>query len=61
VGNGSKFQVGQIVLLDENSGAGWQPDVTGEATSLWASPDYHVIWKKHTPFNANLADDFGGD
>ena len=45
----STFSVGQIVLLDEVSGAGWQPDVTGSATSVWASPDYRVTYKKHNP------------
>jgi hypothetical protein len=57
VANASAFSVGQIVLLDETSGAGWQPDVTGLATSVWASPDYRVTWRKHNP--SYSADDFG--
>jgi hypothetical protein len=54
----TKFLVGQIVLLDEVSGAGWQPDVTGTATSVWAAPDYRVTWKKHNPSQGTV-DDFG--
>jgi hypothetical protein len=46
---GLTFSVGQIVLLDEVSGAGWQKDTTGSATSVWASPDHRVTWKKHNP------------
>lgn len=42
------FSVGQIVLLDEASGAGWQPDVEGLG-QIWASPDYRVVWQKHNP------------
>jgi hypothetical protein len=53
----SHFQVGQIVLLDENAGASWQPDVTGTATSIWASPDYRVTYKKHNPA-IQYVDDF---
>ena len=54
----SKFSVGQIVLLDEVSSAGWEPDVTGAATAVWAAPDYRVTWKKHKPSLPNI-DDFG--
>src|SRR6202020_452321 len=42
------FSVGQIVLLDEASGAGWQPDVEGLG-QIWAAPDYRVVWQKHNP------------
>jgi Pectate lyase superfamily protein len=42
------FSVGQIVLLDEASGAGWQRDVEGLG-QIWASPDYRVVWQKHNP------------
>jgi hypothetical protein len=49
VSDASQFAVGQIVLLDEISGAGWQPDASGASTSVWASPDYRVTWKKHNP------------
>ena len=55
----SQFAVGQVVLLDETSGAGWQPDASGAATSVWASPDYRVTWKKHDP--AIPGDDFDSD
>jgi hypothetical protein len=55
-----KFSVGQMVLLDEASGAGWEPDVTGTATAVWAAPDYRVTWKKHRPFMPYI-DDFGAD
>jgi len=53
------FSVGQIVLLDEASGAGWQPDVEGLG-QIWASPDYRVVWQKHDPPQQYL-DDFGPD
>jgi hypothetical protein len=53
------FSVGQIVLLDEASGAGWQPDVEGLG-SIWASSDYRVVWQKHDPPQQYL-DDFGAD
>jgi hypothetical protein len=56
VASPAHFSVGQIVLLDEVSGAGWQPDVTGTATSVWAAPDYRVTWRKHNPSQSN--DDF---
>ncbi|HEY8040816.1 MAG TPA: hypothetical protein VIF15_13520, partial [Polyangiaceae bacterium] len=52
--DGSIFSTGQMVLLDEASGAGWQPDVAGLSTSVWASPDYAVSWQVHKPA-------FGGD
>jgi len=42
------FSVGQIVLLDEASGAGWQTDVEGLG-QIWASRDYRVVWQKHNP------------
>jgi len=48
--------VGQIVLLDEASGAGWQPDIE-ELGQIWASPDYRVVWQKHKP--SQSWDDFG--
>lgn len=50
---------GQIVLLDEASGAGWQPDPIGSGL-IWASPDLRVIWKKHKPPIQNV-DDFKPD
>jgi len=53
------FSVGQIVLLDEASGAGWQPDVEGLG-QIWASPDYRVVWQKHNPSQPDI-DDFSAD
>lgn len=55
VANGSIFSAGQMVLLDETSGAGWQPDVAQISTSIWASPDYAVAWQRHNP--ASSVDD----
>jgi hypothetical protein len=55
------FSVGQIVLLDEASGAGWQPDRIWAGNGypkIWASPDYRVVWQKHNP-NYTYVDDFG--
>lgn len=49
VANGSVFSSGQMVLLDETSGASWQPDVSQNSTSIWASPDYAVTWQLHKP------------
>jgi hypothetical protein len=51
------FSVGQVVLLDEASGAGWQPDIEGLG-QVWASSDYRVVWQKHNPPQLNI-DDFG--
>jgi hypothetical protein len=42
------ISVGQIVLMDEASGAGWQTDPLGRG-QIWASPDFRVVWKKHNP------------
>ena len=51
------FSVGQIVLLDEASGAGWQKDVIWPDRRIWASPDYRVVWQKHDPYY-QYVDDF---
>jgi hypothetical protein len=51
------FSVGQIVLLDEASGASWQPDVIWTNEQIWASPDYRVVWQKHNP-HYQYVDDF---
>jgi len=51
------FSVGQIVLLDEASGAGWQPDVVWTNMKIWASSDYRVVYQKHNPFY-QYVDDF---
>lgn len=48
VANGIGFAAGQIVLLDELSGASWQPDRLGRG-QIWASPDYRVVWQFHNP------------
>jgi hypothetical protein len=42
------FSVGQILLMDEVSGAGWETDPLGRG-QMWASPDFRVVWKKHNP------------
>jgi hypothetical protein len=50
VNSASGLAVGQTVLLDELSRAGWQPDVgVGGASKIWAAPDYRVVWQKHDP------------
>jgi hypothetical protein len=55
------LQVGQVVLIDEASGAGWQPERIGAWASahgqIWAAPDYRVVWTKHNP-NYQFVDDF---
>jgi len=51
VANASGFAAGQIVLLDELSGASWQPDRLGRG-QIWASPDYRVVWQFHNPRQA---------
>src|SRR5215208_1386353 len=51
------LSVGQFVLLDELSGAGWQADPVNPAGQVWASPDYRVVWKKHRPY-VQFFDDF---
>jgi hypothetical protein len=49
--------VGDIVRVDEASGAGWQPDVVWTNRQIWASPDYRVVWQKHNPYY-QYVDDF---
>jgi hypothetical protein len=53
---GSIFAPGQMVLLDETSGASWQPDVAQLSTSIWASPDYAVTWQLHKPTISGIDD-----
>jgi len=48
VKDGGGFAAGQFVLLDELSGATWQPDRLGRG-SIWASNDYRVVWQFHNP------------
>ncbi|PWU17306.1 MAG: hypothetical protein C5B49_09160, partial [Bdellovibrio sp.] len=43
------FHVGDFVLLDETSGASWQPDRAGTATSILAASDYRVTYQVHNP------------
>ena len=57
VANAAGFAAGQIVLLDELSGASWQPDRLGRG-QIWASPDYKVVWMMHLPHYG--ADDCDG-
>ncbi len=45
------FSVGQIVLLDEASGAAWQTDPQGRG-QIWAASDFRVVWQKHNPSRA---------
>jgi hypothetical protein len=56
VANGSIFSAGQMVLLDETSGASWQPDVAQLSTSVWASPGYAVEWQLHKPGLSDVDD-----
>jgi hypothetical protein len=53
------FSAGQIVLLDEASGAGWRTDPQGRG-QIWASPDWRVVWQKHNPAILYV-DDFAAD
>ena len=60
VASASGFSVGQIVMIDEASGASWEPDIIwGSAgyPQIWAAPDYRVVWQKHNPSYADV-DDF---
>lgn len=60
VASAAGFSVGQIVLLDEASGASWQPDVIWSDREIWASSDYRVVWQKHKPYY-RYVDDFDND
>jgi len=59
VAGANGFSAGQIVLLDEASGAGWQADPQGRG-QIWASPDWRVVWQKHNP-PLPYVDDFAAD
>lgn len=50
------FRPGQIVLLDEASGAEWISDPQGRG-QVWAAPDWRVVWQKHKP-SVQYVDDF---
>ena len=57
VASTSGFSVGQIVLLDELSGASWQPDLTVAGEQIWAASDFRVEYNMHWP--AESGDDPG--
>ncbi len=59
VASAAGFSPGQIVLLDEASGANWQTDPQGRG-EVWASPDWRVVWRKHNPI-VPYVDDFAAD
>ena len=48
VASAAGFTPGQVVLLDELSGASWQPDPGGRG-QIWASSDFRVVWQRHNP------------
>src|SRR5260221_5451579 len=50
------FRPGQIVLLDEASGAEWLSDPQGRG-QIWASSDGRVVWNKAKP-TVQYVDDF---
>ena len=50
------FTPGQIVLLDEASGADWRDDPQGRG-QIWAASDWRVVWQKHKPA-VQYVDDF---
>ena len=54
--NAAGLAPGQIVLLDEASGASWQKDPQGRG-QIWASADWRVVWQKHSP-SVQFVDDF---
>ncbi len=51
VASASGFRVGQIVLMDELSGARWMPDL-GRTDLIWAAPDYRVTYNMHWPVSS---------
>ena len=59
VASAAGFSPGQIVLLDEASGAGWRTDPLGRG-QIWASSDWRVVWQKHNPALQHV-DDFAAD
>jgi hypothetical protein len=56
VSDAASFVAGQIVLLDEASGASWQQDPQGRG-KIWAAADWRVVWQKHDPA-VQFVDDF---
>jgi hypothetical protein len=59
VASPARFSAGQIVLLDEASGASWRTDPLGRG-QIWASSDWRVVWQKHNPM-VPYVDDFKAD
>jgi hypothetical protein len=59
VASAAGFSPGQIVLLDEASGAAWRTDPLGRG-QIWASSDWRVVWRKHNPV-IPYVDDFAAD
>jgi hypothetical protein len=59
VASAAGFSPGQVVLLDEASGASWQPDPLRHV-QIWASSDWRVVWQKHNPA-LPYVDDFAPD
>src|SRR5215831_7188883 len=59
VASAAGFSPGQIVLLDEASGAGWRTGPLGRG-QIWASSDLRVVWQKHNPALRDV-DDFAAD
>src|SRR6266852_4383684 len=46
---------GQIVLIDELSGAGWRTDPAGRG-QIWASSDWRVVYQHHNPSQGSMDD-----
>ncbi|MBA4386797.1 MAG: hypothetical protein C0404_02380 [Verrucomicrobia bacterium] len=42
------LSAGQIVLIDEASGAAWRTDPMGRG-QIWASADFRVVYQRHNP------------
>src|SRR6266852_4694094 len=45
---GGGLSAGQIVLIDELSGAAWRTDPAGRG-QIWASSDWRVVYQRHNP------------
>ena len=59
VNDAAGFMPGQIVLLDEASGADWRADPQGRG-QIWAASDWRVTWQKLKPA-VQYVDDFAPD
>jgi len=51
----SLFSAGQIVLIDELSGAAWQTDPAGRG-QIWASSNWRVVYQRHNPSQGSIDD-----